>query len=419
MAVTEGVFHDASKDSVMYGYVARQPIFDKNLNIFGYELLFRDGALSFPTDVSGDTATSELLASTFLTSDIYKYTGIKKAFVNFTRNHLVNRIPLLFPRETTVVEILEDVQPEEAVLAACREIAQKGFVIALDDFIYRAEIKALIALSDIIKIDFRSTGPERIRAYYNLFSRDTKRMLAEKVETYEEFQHSREMGFHYFQGYFFARPEVIRGRTLSTPEIHLLRLMAAVNRNTLDFDQLEEHIKRDVTLSYKLLRYINSAYYRRVQEVDSFKDAIVLLGEAGIRSFISLMAMAKLAKGKPHELVNLSSIRAKFCERIGSRAGIADNAGELFTVGLFSVIDALMDDTMENILQKLPLANNIKAALLEQSGHLGDVLNLAITYERGGWNKLPGLCTRVGIPEEVLPSIYLETLEWAQVIASL
>ncbi|MCU0557321.1 MAG: HDOD domain-containing protein [Desulfobacterales bacterium] len=400
----------------MYGHVARQPIFDKNLNIFGYELLFRDGALTFPTDVSGDTATSELLSSTFLTSDIYTYTGIKKAFVNFTRNHLVNRIPLLFPREITVVEILEDVSPEADVVAACQEIAQKGFTIALDDFVYRPEIKPLIALCDIVKIDFRSTSPERISAYFNLLSRDKKRMLAEKVETYEEFKRGRDMGFQYFQGYFFARPEVIQGRTLSTPEIHLLRLMAAVHGQELDFDQIEDQIKRDITLSYKLLRYINSAYFHRLQEITAIKQAILLLGEVGIRRFISLMAMAKLAKGKPQELANLSAIRARFCECLGSQAKLNDSAGELFTVGLFSLIDAIMDDTMESILQKLPFAKNIKEALLGQGGPLGDVLKIAIAYERGGWQDLSALCARVGIPEEALPPLYRETLEWGQVL---
>ncbi len=402
----------------MYGHVARQPIFDKNLNIFGYELLFRDGALTFPTDVSGDTATSELLSSTFLTSDIYTYTGIKKAFVNFTRNHLVNRIPLLFPREITVVEILEDVNPELDVVAACQEIAQKGFTIALDDFVYRPEIKPLIALCDIVKIDFRSTSPERISAYFNLLSRDKKRMLAEKVETYEEFKRGRDMGFQYFQGYFFARPEVIQGRTLSTPEIHLLRLMAAVHGKELDFDQIEDQIKRDITLSYKLLRYINSAYFRRLQEITAIKQAILLLGEVGIRRFISLMAMAKLAKGKPQELANLSAIRARFCECLGSQAKLNDSAGELFTVGLFSLIDAIMDDTMESILQKLPFAKNIKEALLGQVGPLGDVLKIAIAYERGGWQDLSALCARVGIPEEALPPLYRETLEWGQVLGA-
>ncbi|MFO7495049.1 MAG: HDOD domain-containing protein [Desulfobacterales bacterium] len=402
----------------MHGHVARQPIFDKNLNIFGYELLFRDGALTFPTDVSGDTATSELLSSTFLTSDIYTYTGVKKAFVNFTRNHLVNRIPLLFPREITVVEILEDVSPEADVVAACQEIAQKGFTIALDDFVYRPEIKPLIALCDIVKIDFRSTSPERISAYFNLLSRDKKRMLAEKVETYEEFKRGRDMGFQYFQGYFFARPEVIQGRTLSTPEIHLLRLMAAVHGKELDFDQIEDHIKRDITVSYKLLRYINSAYFRRLQEITAIKQAILLLGEVGIRRFISLMAMAKLAKGKPQELANLSAIRARFCERLGSQAKLNDSAGELFTVGLFSLIDAIMDDTMESILQKLPLAKNIKEALLGQGGPLREVLNLAIAYERGDWQDLSALCARIGIPEEALPPLYRETIEWGQVLGA-
>jgi c-di-GMP-related signal transduction protein len=400
----------------MYGHVARQPIFDKNLNLYGYELLFRDGALSFPADVSGDTATSELLSSTFLTSDIYTYTGVKKAFVNFTRNHLVNRIPLLFPREITVVEILEDVSPEAEVVAACREIAQKGFTIALDDFVYRAELKPLIALSEIVKIDFRNTSPERISAYFNLLNRDKKRMLAEKVETYEEFKRGRDMGFQYFQGYFFARPEVIQGRTLSTPEIHLLRLMAAVQGRELDFDQIENHIKRDITVSYKLLRYINSAYFRRLQEITAIKQAILLLGEVGIRRFVSLMAMARLAKGKPQELANLSAIRARFCELLGDRLGPGENAGELFTVGLFSLIDAIMDDSMENILQKLPLSQGIKEALLGQNGPLGEVLQVVLAYERGGWRALSELCGRVGIPEEALPALYRETLAWAQTL---
>lgn len=400
----------------MIGHVARQPIFDKSLNLFGYELLFRDNALSFPTDVSGDTATSELLSSTFLTSDIYTYTGVKKVFVNFTRNHLVNRIPLLFPREITVVEILEDVRPEPEVVAACQEIAQKGFTIALDDFVYRAELKPLIALSDIVKIDFRNTSPERISAYFSLLSRDKKRMLAEKVETYEEFKRGRDMGFQYFQGYFFARPEVIQGRTLSTPEIHLLRLMAAVQGRELDFDQIENHIKRDITVSYKLLRYINSAYFRRLQEITAIKQAILLLGEVGIRRFVSLMAMAKLAKGKPQELANLSAIRARFCELLGSQASRNENAGELFTVGLFSLIDAIMDDTMENILQKLPFSQSIKEALVGPNGPLGDVLQVVIAYERGDWRALSGLCTRVGIPEEALPALYRETLAWAQAL---
>ncbi len=400
----------------MYGHVARQPIFDKNLNLYGYELLFRDGALSFPADVSGDTATSELLSSTFLTSDIYTYTGVKKAFVNFTRNHLLNRIPLLFPREITVVEILEDVSPEAEVVAACREIAQKGFTIALDDFVYRAELKPLIALSEIVKIDFRNTSPERISAYFNLLNRDKKRMLAEKVETYEEFKRGRDMGFQYFQGYFFARPEVIQGRTLSTPEIHLLRLMAAVQGRELDFDQIEHHIKRDITVSYKLLRYINSAYFRRLQEITAIKQAILLLGEVGIRRFVSLMAMAKLAKGKPQELANLSAIRARFCELLGERLEPKKNAGELFTVGLFSLIDAIMDDSMENILRKLPLSQGIKEALLGQSGPLGEVLQVVLAHERGGWRALSELCGRVGISEEVLPALYRETLAWAQTL---
>ena len=389
----------------MYGHVARQPIFDKNLNLYGYELLFRDGALSFPADVSGDTATSELLSSTFLTSDIYTYTGVKKAFVNFTRNHLVNRIPLLFPREITVVEILEDVSPEAEVVAACREIAQKGFTIALDDFVYRAELKPLIALSQIVKIDFRNTSPERISAYFNLLNRDKKRMLAEKVETYEEFKRGRDMGFQYFQGYFFARPQIISQRKTPVNLSTVVRLVSELQKPDITVDEVEEIMQTDANLSFKMLRFVNSASVPTSRKIDSLKQATTLMGITRIRSMASMMLLTGIDENKPLELTNLAMIRGKMCELLATHLGLI-RPDRFYTLGLLSVLDAMLDKPMEQVVPLMPLANDMNDGLLHRSGELGRVLKCVLAYELGE------LSPPVGLTSAQVQSAYQASLRW-------
>jgi len=404
----------------MEGYVARQPIFGKRKEIYGYELLFRDGMLNFaPKDIDGDTATSELLSDTFLSSGMYRYTGGKRAFINFTRNLLVQRIPLLFPRETTVVEILEDVPADPEIMAACGKIAGKGYTLALDDFIYRDGLQPLIDLADIIKIDFRQAPVDEIEQEVRGLSGTRARLLAEKVETYAEFDQAVHMGFDYFQGYFFAKPEIIRGKKVSTPKINLLRVMTEINRHDADFERLENLIRQDVTLSFKLLRYVNSAYYRRVKEVSSLRQALSLLGLREVKRFLSLMAMAKMAEGKPDELIRLSAIRARFCELLGSALGRRAAVQELFTLGLFSLIDAILDDSMPNIIQGLPFSHNLKDAFLLEAGNLIDFLKLVRCYESGEWDRVGHLCDNLRLPRERVMELYLDAVSWGEAVATL
>ena len=397
----------------METYVARQPIFNKSKKIFGYELLFRDGMFNLFPDVDGDTATSRVLSSSFFLIGTEKITGGRRAFINFTRDLLVNRIPLMFPREKTVVEILEDVEPEEDVINACQEMADKGYCLALDDFSFRPEYMPLISLAKIVKIDFRLTPPEEISELVKKLSHNDVDLLAEKVETHEEFQKALEMGFVYFQGYFFSRPQILKGRDIPTFRITLMQIMAEINREDFQFDELEKFVSRDVGISYKLLRYINSAYFSRMENISSIKQAIVLLGERELRRFLSLTAMTKLVSDKPDELVRVSIIRAKFCELMGGRGGLMVKPLALFTLGLFSLIDAIMDDSMENLMEKVPLSEGIKNALIYGRGELNHYLRLAVCYEKGDWEGVAKMAGILGLEEEDLPRYYTDSIYWA------
>jgi c-di-GMP-related signal transduction protein len=400
-------------------YVARQPIFKRNRKIYGYELLFRGGITNAFPDIDGDTATSKLLSNTFFTMGVERVSAGKKAFINFTQDLLVRKYPLMFPRESVTVEVLENVVPDLEVVEACSEIAEKGYEIALDDFVYEEALEPLIKLSRIIKVDFLITPMEMIAEYVEKLSPYHVKFLAEKVETHEVFQQALDMGFSYFQGYFFSKPQILQSRDVAPSKINLLQLMVETNKEDMEFEDLEKIITRDVSLSYKLLRYINSAYFRRLREISSIKQAIVLLGQEGIRSFISLIIMAKLASEKPVELLRSSIIRARMCELLGKGSRFPVDASELFTLGLFSQIDAILDQEMEKLMEKLPLSEPIKRALINHDGHLVHFLDLVKSYETGDWRAFSESVPKVGIEEEKVPEYYLDAIGWADSVAGL
>ena len=393
-------------------YVARQPIFNKNKEIFGYELLFRDGISNAFPDIDGDTATSKLLSSSFLTMDIDHISGKKKAFINFTRELLVRKVPTMFPKENIIVEILEHVEPEEEVVSACQDMHRNGYEFALDDFVYEHDYEPLINLARIIKIDFRLTPQERIKEILEKLGGRGIKFLAEKVETHDEFQVAVDMGFEYFQGYFFSKPQILKARDISPSKLHMLQVVVEANKDDVSFEKLEGFISQDISISYKLMRYINSAYFRRIQDISSIRQAIVLLGEKEIRRFISLMAMAKLCAGKPDELIRSSIIRARLCELLG-KCRFGRDGSELFALGLFSLIDAILDDSMENLMKQLPLSPNIKNALVKGEGELADFVRLTSCYEIGDWDGISKTASRIGVNEGEVPGCYIDAVGWA------
>ena len=394
-------------------YVARQPIFDIKKCIFGYELLFRADMANFFPEIQGDSATSKLLSNSFFNIGIEKIAGSNLAFINFTQDLLLQQLPLMFSQDRLVVEILEDVQPEKDVIEACQEIALNGYIIVLDDFFYKPSMEPLIEVADIIKIDVKATPLEEIGDLVKKMTKKGVDLLAEKVETHDEFKKALEMGFRYFQGFFFSKPEVLKGKQISSSQMQLLEIMAEVNKVDFEFNKLEKMIVRDASISYKLMRLINSAYFKRAKEISSIRQAIVLIGEAGIRRFLSLISMAGLAANKPDELIRVSLVRAKFCELIGNHHGNSADTSELFTLGLFSLIDAIMDDSMENLMAQIPLSSKIKEVLISRTGDLNEYLSLIESYEKGDWAESEKAANILGINQDNLPQHYMESLGWA------
>jgi EAL and modified HD-GYP domain-containing signal transduction protein len=398
----------------MDSYVARQPIFNRRKQIFGYELLFRNSAAVYTPGIDGDVATSTVLSNAFFNIGLDTLTGGKKSFINFTQNLLLKKVPLLLPKQETVVEILENVQPTPELIAACREIAEKGYTLALDDFVFTPELKPLIEIADIIKFDFRLSSMEQIQSYLEQIEHHNGlHLLAEKVETPEEFKRAKEMGFEYFQGYFFCKPELVKGKEIAGSQLVLLQIMAEVNKADFKFSELERLIAPDVSLSYKLLRYINSAFFAKAQTTASIQQALVYMGEAEIRRFVSLVAMSGLAKGKPDELIRAACIRGKFCELLADGKPGSATASELFTLGIFSLIDAILDQPMEKIMRELPLAEEITHALVHRKGALMGYLGLVEFYEKGQWPLVSRLAAALNIAESKLPEFYRQACQWA------
>ncbi len=395
-------------------YIGRQPILSKSKKTFAYELLFRDSLENSFPGIDGDIGTSRLLSNTFFSMGINEITGNKPGFINFTRELLLNKTPLLFPKESIVIEILEDIEPDRNVVAAIQEFRKKGYKIALDDFIFDKKYKPLIKLSHIIKFDLMATPLPTITALVKaLKSQSDITLLAEKVETYEEYSLAKEMGFTLFQGYFFSKPEVISQTDLSANKMTLLNLISETGKSRLDFDRLSDIIKSDISISYKLMKFINSPYYRRSNEISTVRDAVSFLGEDTVKQFVRVLAAAGLSDNKPDELMRLSIVRARMCELMGKYIETAFSSEELFTMGLFSTIDAMLDKDMDSVLKEISFSGKVKDALLGKDQNFTGLLNACICFENGTWEEGAFLND---CPDELLnnlPTIYMDALKMA------
>lgn len=397
-------------------HIARQPIFDIHKKLFAYELLFRQTLGLGLGEVSGDRATTSLLSTTFLTEGIEKISGNKPCFVNFTKNLLTREIPASFPKNKIIVEILEDVPPTIEVLEACRALSQQGYILALDDFVYNKNLLPLIELVNIIKIDYQLSSADEIERTRHRLARYNLKYLAEKIESYQELEHARKLGFNYFQGYFFARPESLRITEIASNKISLINLLAEINKRQTTVSRLEQIIETDVAITYKLLRYINSAFFYLLKQVESIRQAIIYLGEREIRRFVTLVIISELAASKPLELVRLSVVRARFCELLAERYQQQEDASELFLLGLFSLLDAILDTPMEQMMAKLPLSDAVKDALLVQQGRLAPYLAAAIAYEQGRSEDCLRALPFLQTGPEKLPAIYLDAVQFSSII---
>lgn len=398
-------------------FVARQPIFRSNQKVFAYELLFRSGLANFfDPNQNGEQATSKVITNTFLLIGLAKITEGKKAFINFTEEMLLKGYATLFPKNVTVVEVLETVAASKPVAKACHALTKQGYVLALDDFLYEDRFIPLIKLAKIIKFDIRQMSFAELSRQVGIVKQYNVRLLAEKIETIEEFHACRKLGFDLFQGYFFSKPNVVEGRDIPGSKLHYLQVLRLIQDENYDFSKLAELIARDVSLAYKLLKYVNSAYFARLQEVQSLHEAVAMLGEINLRKWLSLMMLSYMADDKPSELLRLATLRGAFCELIaGKLLGRAGEAGAFHTVGMFSLLPAMLDKPMADILKELALSSEVKEALLgHAAGPLLQTLSLVTAYERGEWEPVVALARALAIPLEELPWLYEAALETLQ-----
>ena len=399
-------------------FVARQPILDRTQKVFAYELLFRSGYKNFFDCPDRDLASSKVISNSFFSMGIETITGGKKAFVNITKNVLLHEYITILPRESTVIELLEEIEPDEQVVASCKKLKKQGFILALDDFVYNDKLTSLIDLADIIKVDFLATEvKERGKIVQRCGTKGIK-FVAEKVETHAEFQQAMAMGYTYFQGYFFSKPTILSRKDIPSFKLHYLRILQEINHPELDFNRIEEIIKRDISITYKLLKYANSAAFAGRCQIHSIRRALVRLGGDNIKKIISIIALTGMGTDKPDELLTTSIVRAKFCELLSPLIGLEDRSSELFLLGMFSLIDAIMDQPLSDIMTEIPLSSDIKNALSGTKNQLRDAYEFIVAYEKGDWKVVSARQILPVSKEKEIPNIYFKSIEWANQIGS-
>lgn len=401
----------------MDALVARQAIFDRERRLFGYELLFRSNARPDAFDgTEAGLATKQVLANSLLVIGLENLVGANKAFVNFGRVQLLQGLYSSLPPANTVIELLETVKPDDEVIEACRLVRAAGYQLALDDFVLRPGSERLMDVADFVKIEIKSADQAGHKALVDLARKRGLKTLAEKVETQEEFEWTRSVGYEYFQGYFFAKPANVRGRHIPSSKLHCLQLLKEAQQPELDFDRLEELILKDVSLSYQLLRYVNSPLFALTSTIRSIRQALLYFGESELRKWITLATLTRAGDDKPNELIRHSLVRARFCELVAELAS-ATLAETGFLTGLFSLLDALTDRPLEETLVELSLAPDIAAALAGKAAKndpLAGILDLARAYESANWERVGEIGANIGIPIEGFGDAYCQAAGWAK-----
>lgn len=396
--------------------IARQPIFDKKMRVYGYELLYRGSMKRGEASFDGDRATSEVILNSFYNNDIDTIIGGKRAFINFTDNLLKEDIPQMLSKDKVIIEVLENVQVDDAVVEACQSLKNTGYILALDDFVFEnlRLFNRILPYVDIIKVDFLETNFCDVKkAIMKALSQKNKRFLAEKVETQEQYKLALELGFDLFQGYFFEKPYIIVGKDIEPYKLSYMQMIKEVTE-TQDFDKMSEIVTHDVALSYKLLRLINSPFYGRGNKIKSAKQALVMLGLDEVKKWVTLLMLKESGKDKPDEVMRISLIRGKFAENISEMLGYENRKSEIFLMGLFSTLDAIMDKPLEEVIQFLPLEKDIiEAYAIESNSVFGKILKVIKFYEKGKWSECDVILEECGLDPFLVSAKFFDAIIWA------
>jgi EAL and modified HD-GYP domain-containing signal transduction protein len=388
-------------------FIGRQPIFDNNMDVYAYELLFRNGNDNSANFVNGEEATSQVIGNSLAEVGLENLVGRHYAFINLTSYFVAHPELIIYSPSEVVLELLEDIEVDDELLANVQLLKDRGYTIALDDFIHRPDLEPLVDLADLIKIDITQLDDQELCDTVAPLKAQGKTLLAEKIETVEEFEKLRPMGFDLYQGYFFARPKIISGRKLPGNKMALIELAAKIHHPDIDMDELNERVSQDVSLSVKTLRYVNSPANGLRAPAETIRQAISLLGISKLKNWVTILSMAAV-DDKPSELIKLALLRARMCELLAQSAKLAQRDA-FFTVGMFSVLDALLDSDMKTVLDSLPLQIGMRDALIDHSGPQGEALVCVRKLETG--DALPNEFFSTGFDQ--INDLYLQAMQFA------
>ncbi|GLR72019.1 EAL and HDOD domain-containing protein [Agaribacter marinus] len=396
-------------------YTARQPILDTSKNLVGYELLFRSSLDNVFPNVDEEKATSKMIEGLHIDMGLDRISNGKTAFINFTKQSLLNDYAELLPKEKVTIEILESVRPTKAVYVKMKTLSDAGYSLALDDFIHSEYWEPFYKLCKTIKVDCLQINDEQLADICAVAKRHSHlQLLAEKVEDAETFQKYKALGFDLFQGYFFAKPEVIKSVSLSNSQSLLSTLLNETSKVSPNINKITEIFELDPSLSFKLLRYAQSPIFQRRKKIDSIKQALVMLGSKELERFIMLLFAATFSENKPTELIRLSLQRAKFCEELAEITNSKEKLSAAFLAGMLSLLDAMLDADLASVISKLPLSDEIKIALVRHQGDLANYLNLCRSCEKGDWDAMEEGCTQHKVSLDVLSDTFFSAGTWAE-----
>lgn len=412
MAIAEPTTEHLSRD-----FVARQPIFDAQGTVQAYELLFRTGPLAGATEAELQQATLRVLDTAFLLHGIQELTGGLPAFLSFSTSTIIEEYPFMFPSDAIAVQLGPGLRLTDSVMDVLGRLARRGYSLVLTDFCAFPRVPdPLLELVDIIKVDCSEVDERQMMAVARAL-KDRAVMVAENLDTQIGWRFAQELGFTLFQGRFLGTAEAIESPDLNTGKFQRLRLLKEMAKDELNPDAIEEIIKRDPGLAYKLMMFVNSAATGLRQPVNSIRQAVMMLGKNGMVRWASVVTLKESGSGRPSELVQQALFRARFCEKVTELAPRPPQGGEAFLLGLFAQIDTLVCRPLEELLPMLPLSDDVKAALQGEQSSLRSYYDLCLAYENADWGYVSDLAGISGIAESALPAVYHEAVRWSTSLA--
>ena len=393
-------------------YMARQPILDLKLNIYGYELLYRSHHLIMDEN-DGDVATLNVINNTFMTIGFEEVIDQGLAFLNFTSDLIKQDVPLVFNKEAIVIEILEDVEPEDSLMKKIIELREKGYVFAVDDYDSNYHYDEFLDFVDIVKVDFKKTNKYEREDITRKLKRRSLTLLAEKIENNDEFLEAKRLGYDLFQGFFFQKPQILKNREIKALNTNRIEAINELSKPEPDYKALTEIIKRDVAMTYKFMKLVNSVAFYSRSKIESINDALVRLGFREINKYVFLLMFKHLAVGSPDVLINNALIRAKFSEGLAKKSRFRKKCDDFFLLGMFSMIDVILSVPKEEALREIPISIELRSALTGLvENEYSEMMELIINHERGNFEALDNYLGGLDISVETMNNEYFNAIQW-------